>query len=212
MLPVHLRREAAPKPRTAEPPPSVHRPAQAEALAPGEPPAPHGPIALPPLPAPAPTDPVPPAPARKARPAPALPAIADVVPAAPGRAATGAAAPPARTAAAAPAPDVERVVRVVEEQARLAPPRSVVVDLDGDHGRIAVSLRGTEIHLAWDGANAALPEVRAFQRAVVAALTGRGFDVAGDAPHDRSHREPRAPRRSPPPGFRRRHRDTGLML
>ncbi len=214
-----------PGPRLSPVAPTESPTARVSAAAPwrpgAQPPARQAPVAAAPT-APAPVAPVPPAqPAPAPAPAAGLPSArpepdplrAEAPGAGPAPAGTRAVAPEPAAAPppAAPPPAAgltERVVRVVEEQARLAPPRTVVVELGGD-ARLTVALRGTEIHLAWD--HPATADLTVLQREVSAALIARGFDLG------RGHPD-RPPARAPVhrPGARRRfeprRENDGLML
>jgi hypothetical protein len=119
-----------------------------------------------------------------------------------------------------PASIINRVIRVVEMQQHLPPPRSMVVEIPELDGlQLTVSLRGTEVHIVTADRAQGAALFRPFQNEVAAALDARGLDLwlqSGDQSSERRAWD--EPEQAPTPDripFRRRSRreaPTGLRL
>ncbi|HVL99757.1 MAG TPA: hypothetical protein VM324_10750, partial [Egibacteraceae bacterium] len=109
---------------------------------------------------------------------------------------------PASAVRPQPSALAERVADIVERLELAPAPRRVTVD--AGELRLVVSLRGDAVRIAVLGTGAAAPA--GWERDLSAALSARGFSLAGDGAHERPAPEHRPPPEStvPAPGSRQR--------
>ncbi len=96
---------------------------------------------------------------------------------------------------------VDRVVKLVQMQSQLPPPRSISVDLPEMEGlRLVVSMRSDgSVHLAPAGSNSQQASVSNLLTAVKDALSEQGFDLASDGQGRHQERRSQDPQSDLPP-------------
>ena len=109
----------------------------------------------------------------------------------------------------APGPLAARILQIVELQAQLPPPRSMIVEIPEMNGlRLSVALRGAEVHVAALGDDRAANTFRPWLGELAAALDHRGlrlsFAGGGTAGQRRGDDEHQRTAEEPPPRFERR--------